>query len=157
MLCEGRPKKGEGTGSYFCPWRQGWGGGMLRQCSCSRNESSTLLHPPPLRLHWVGGCWDRTQDWQSDALTTRLDLIQYTVDASGCLQFIRRLHYSGFGPASGSLERIRIRIQMLPYTVVNQVNVGTNHYYEKKTFCLQYCDFSISVKTVLYCKVPTAL
>jgi hypothetical protein len=23
---------------------------------------STLLHLPPLRLHCVGGCWDRTQD-----------------------------------------------------------------------------------------------
>jgi hypothetical protein len=39
----------------------------------------TLLPLPPLRVHCVGGCWDRTQDfdfgmWQSDA-TTRLDLI----------------------------------------------------------------------------------
>jgi hypothetical protein len=23
---------------------------------------STLLHLPPLRFRWVGGCWDRTQD-----------------------------------------------------------------------------------------------
>ncbi len=23
---------------------------------------STLLHLPPLRIHCVGGCWDRTQD-----------------------------------------------------------------------------------------------
>ncbi len=23
---------------------------------------STLLHLPPLRFHYVGGCWDRTQD-----------------------------------------------------------------------------------------------
>ncbi len=23
----------------------------------------TLLHLPPLRFHFVGGCWDRTQDW----------------------------------------------------------------------------------------------
>ncbi len=42
---------------------------------------STLIHLPPLRFHCADGCWDRTQDrckqlvhWQSDALTTRLDL-----------------------------------------------------------------------------------
>jgi hypothetical protein len=23
---------------------------------------STLIHLPPLRIHCVGGCWDRTQD-----------------------------------------------------------------------------------------------
>ncbi len=45
---------------------------------------STLLHLPPLRFQCVGGCWDRTQDscdygirCQTDALTTRLDLIQW--------------------------------------------------------------------------------
>ncbi len=45
-------------------------------------QYSTLLHLPPLRFHCVDGCWDRTQDrcngcmgMQSDALTTRLDLI----------------------------------------------------------------------------------
>jgi hypothetical protein len=42
---------------------------------------STLLRLPPLRFHYVGGRWDRTQDscdfgiWLSDALTTRLHLI----------------------------------------------------------------------------------
>jgi hypothetical protein len=25
---------------------------------------STLLHLPLLRFHWVGGCWDRTQDFR---------------------------------------------------------------------------------------------
>ncbi len=45
---------------------------------------STLLHLPPLRFHCVIGSWDRTQDscvrlwhWQSNALTTWLDLIHY--------------------------------------------------------------------------------
>jgi hypothetical protein len=43
---------------------------------------TTLLHLPPLSFHYVGGCWDRTQDsfrlrdWRSDALATRLHLIQ---------------------------------------------------------------------------------
>ncbi len=44
---------------------------------------STLLHLPPLRFHSVKGCWDRTQrlrHWQSDALTTRLDLIHTKLD-----------------------------------------------------------------------------
>ncbi len=40
---------------------------------------STLLHLPPLRFHCVGGCWDRSNPglwhWQSDALTSRPDLI----------------------------------------------------------------------------------
>ena len=43
---------------------------------------STLLRLPSLRFHCVWGCWDRTEagllrlwHWQSDALTTRLDLI----------------------------------------------------------------------------------
>ncbi len=37
---------------------------------------STLLHLPPLRFNFVGGCWElRLQHGQSDALTTRLDLI----------------------------------------------------------------------------------
>ncbi len=42
---------------------------------------STLLHLPPLRFQRVGGCWEWTQGqlrrwhWQSDTLTTRLDLI----------------------------------------------------------------------------------
>ncbi len=41
------------------------------------------LHLPPLRFHWVGGCRDRNlgllrlRHWQSDALTTRLDLVHY--------------------------------------------------------------------------------
>ncbi len=53
-------------------------------------QYSALLHLPPLRFHCADGCWDRTQDrcnqgvynwlqllhWQSDALTTRLDLIR---------------------------------------------------------------------------------
>jgi hypothetical protein len=44
---------------------------------------SALLHLPPLRFDCSEGCWDRTQDrcnwcmhWQSDALTTKLDLIR---------------------------------------------------------------------------------
>jgi hypothetical protein len=44
---------------------------------------SALLHLPPLRFHCAEGCWDRSQDpcnWlQSDALTTRLDLIRMFV------------------------------------------------------------------------------
>jgi hypothetical protein len=45
---------------------------------------STLLHLPPLRIHCVGGCWDRTQDscdygigFQTllPLIHTRLDLI----------------------------------------------------------------------------------
>jgi hypothetical protein len=46
---------------------------------------SALLHLPPLRFHCSDGCWDRTQDrcnWQSDALTTRLDLIQNSISVS---------------------------------------------------------------------------
>jgi hypothetical protein len=44
---------------------------------------SILLHLPPLRFHCADGCWDRTQTlqlmhWQSDALTSRLDLIRNT-------------------------------------------------------------------------------
>ncbi len=47
---------------------------------------STLLHLPPLRFHCVGGCWGwnpgmlRLRHWQSDALTTRLDLIHNRLD-----------------------------------------------------------------------------
>ncbi len=47
---------------------------------------STLLHLPPLRFHYADGCWDRTRgplqvvNWQSDALTTRLDLIRARLD-----------------------------------------------------------------------------
>jgi hypothetical protein len=43
-----------------------------------------LLHLLPLRFYCVGECWDRNQDllrlchWQSDALTTRLDLSKYS-------------------------------------------------------------------------------
>jgi hypothetical protein len=42
--------------------------------------NSTLLHLPPLRFHCAHGCRDRMQlvHWQTDALTTRLDLIRYT-------------------------------------------------------------------------------
>jgi hypothetical protein len=43
---------------------------------------SKLLHLPPLKFHFVGGYWNgthavllRLRHWQSDALTTRLDLI----------------------------------------------------------------------------------
>jgi hypothetical protein len=40
---------------------------------------SALLHLPPLRFHCADECWDRTPlqlvHWQSDALTTKLDLI----------------------------------------------------------------------------------
>jgi hypothetical protein len=77
----------------------------------------------------------------------------HPIDAIGYLQFIRRLHYSGSGPASGS-DQDQDQDQMLPYTVdKNQVNVGTNHYYEKKTFCLQYCDFSrLMYMYLLYCE-----
>jgi hypothetical protein len=44
---------------------------------------STLLHLSPLRFQCADGCWDRTQPlqlvhWQSDALTSRLDLIRNT-------------------------------------------------------------------------------
>jgi len=40
---------------------------------------SALLHLPPLKFNCADGCWDRTTGlvyWQSDALTTRLDLIR---------------------------------------------------------------------------------
>jgi hypothetical protein len=37
--------------------------------------STLWFYLPPLRFHWVGGCWDRTQDscdyYLSDALTVR--------------------------------------------------------------------------------------
>jgi hypothetical protein len=44
-----------------------------------------VLHllPVPLGFHWVGGCWDRTQedcrDFASDIVTARLDLIHNSV------------------------------------------------------------------------------
>jgi hypothetical protein len=39
---------------------------------------STMLHLPPLRFHCVGGCWIELLPWQSEALTTRLDLLHRT-------------------------------------------------------------------------------
>ncbi len=45
-----------------------------------------FFYLPPLRFHFVEGCWDRTQDsydygnWLSNALTTRLDLIHTRLD-----------------------------------------------------------------------------
>ena len=52
-----------------------WGGGGLFFFVLY----STLLHLPPLRFHCADGCWDRTQQlvhWQSEDLTTRLDVIR---------------------------------------------------------------------------------
>ncbi len=56
-----------------------------------------LLHLPPLRFHCDGGCWDYTQDccdfgiWQSDALTTRLDLIHYLARSKSLWLYL--IHY----------------------------------------------------------------
>ncbi len=68
----GRKKSG-GVGR-----RQGGGGGITDRRGiiliiflCT-GTFSTLLHLPPLRLHCVGGCWDRTQnyfDFAIDSLT----------------------------------------------------------------------------------------
>jgi hypothetical protein len=41
---------------------------------------STLFHLPPLRFHYVGGCWDRTQDCCE--LRLWLDLVLILICAS---------------------------------------------------------------------------
>jgi hypothetical protein len=39
---------------------------------------STMIYLPPLRFHCVGGCCIELLPWQSEALTTRLDLLHRT-------------------------------------------------------------------------------
>ncbi len=83
-----------------------WGKGALKKLSYS-----TLLHLPPLRIHCVEGCWDRTQA-VADALTTRLDLIleirQHTVETHdmqtvSCVQFHEN-------PNNSNDQKIRISV-----------------------------------------------
>ncbi len=56
-------------------------GGFFIYYFCVLVLHSTLLQLPPFKVHFVGGCWDLTQNCydllyrQSDALITRLDLI----------------------------------------------------------------------------------
>ncbi len=75
-------------------WRNVWIGGIIGFVSYVLY--STLLHLPPLRFHCVGGMLGsyagllRLRHWQSEALTTRLDLI-HNVFSCFILFFIRQI------------------------------------------------------------------
>jgi hypothetical protein len=75
------------------------------------------FHLPPIRFHCVGGCWDRTQDCcdfgiESDALTTRLDLIHIQID----------LIHPRLDLINTRLDRIHPFIQLVLYPFYHNVN-----------------------------------
>jgi hypothetical protein len=86
---------------------------------------STLLHLPPLRFHYVGGCWDRTQDSCDYGIgcQTRLDLIhRKNRPLSICCSYVPcKVNLQGLpvnGPPNGSYFGVvkRAWVSSLPLT-----------------------------------------